>query len=209
MLDIHELDQELGLGEVGGWKQGVRVLGVSESFLRDDAKSNVAGVVMRGDMRIDGVGFCEPEVGGTDATDQLISMFNRLARGDIRAWMLGGCIISWFNVVDSLRLYETTEVPVVCVSYNPSEGIEKYLREYFPDSWEERVGLMDTGGPREQVLLKTGHEVFVATAGLTTKRAHRLVDQFTLDGRIPEPIRVARILASALKRDFSLFREEA
>ncbi|MFQ5831716.1 MAG: DUF99 family protein [Candidatus Thorarchaeota archaeon] len=207
MLDIHELDSELGLGDVGGWKRGVRVLGVSESFLRSDLKSNVAGVVMRGDMRIDGVGFCEPTVGGTDATDQLILMFNRLARGDIRAWMLGGCIISWFNTVNSVRLFEATGVPVVCVSYNPSEGIEKYLREYFPNSWQERVSQMDRGGPREQVLLKTGHEVFVATAGLTTKKAHRLVDQFTLDGRIPEPIRVARILASALKRDFSLVSE--
>jgi hypothetical protein len=156
---------------------------------------------MRGDMRIDGIGFCGPAVGGTDATDQLISMYGRLARDDIRAWMLGGCVISWFNVVDSVRLYESTKVPVVCVSYNPSDGIEKYIREYFPEDWKERVNQMDRGGPRESVSLGTGHSVFIATAGLGLRRAKRLVDQFTLDGRIPEPIRVARIVASAARRD--------
>ncbi|MHA2379443.1 MAG: endonuclease dU [Candidatus Thorarchaeota archaeon] len=202
MLDIHELDSEIGLQDIGGWKKGVRVLGVSESFQRSDASSRVAAVVMRGDMRIDGIGFCGPRVGGTDATEQLISMYGRLARDDIRAWMLGGCIISWFNIVDTVKLYESTNVPVVCVSYNPSEGIERYIREYFPDDWQVRVNQMDRGGPREKVSLKTGHSVFIATAGLGLKKAQRLVDQFTLDGRVPEPVRVARIVASAIKRDF-------
>ena len=201
MFDIHELESEIGLQDVSDWKKGVRVLGVSESFQRSDTRSTVAAVVMRGDMRIDGIGFCGPTVGGTDATDQLISMYDRLARDDIRAWMLGGCVISWFNVVDSVRLYETTEVPVVCVSYNPSEGIERYIREYFPEDWEERVNQMDRGGSRESVPLATGHSVFIATAGLGLRKAQRLVDQFTLDGRIPEPIRVARIVASAARRD--------
>jgi len=201
VFDIHELESEIGLQDVSDWKKGVRVLGVSESFQRSDTRSTVAAVVMRGDMRIDGIGFCGPTVGGTDATDQLISMYGRLARDDIRAWMLGGCVISWFNVVDSVRLYKTTEVPVVCVSYNPSEGIERYIREYFPEDWEERVNQMDRGGSRESVPLATGHSVFIATAGLGLRKAQRLVDQFTLDGRIPEPIRVARIVASAARRD--------
>ncbi|MFX1415707.1 MAG: DUF99 family protein [Promethearchaeota archaeon] len=201
MFDIHELESEIGLQDIGGWKRGVRVLGVSESFKRSDTISTVAAVVMRGDMRIDGIGFCGPAVGGKDATEQLISMYDRLARNDIRAWMLGGCVISWFNVVDSVKLYESTKVPVVCVSYNPSDGIERYIREYFPEDWEERVGRMDRGGSRQSVSLGTGHSVFIATAGLGLRKAQRLVDQFTLDGRIPEPVRVARIVASAARRD--------
>ena len=183
------------------WKKGVRVLGVSESFKREDEKSIAVGVVMRGDMRIDGLGFCEPEVGGTDATEKLVAMYSRLGREDIRAWLLGGCIISWFNVIDSLRLHEVTGVPVVCLSYNPSEGIERYFREYFPDDWQSRIEMMDRGGQRQEVSLKTGHSVFLTTSGITLDKGRKLVDQFTLDGRIPEPIRVARIIAAARRRD--------
>jgi endonuclease V-like protein UPF0215 family len=201
MLDMHELDSDIEQSHSREWKKGVRVLGVSESFQREDEKSIAAGVVMRGDMRIDGIGFCEPEVGGTNATEQLIAMYSRLGREDIRAWVLGGCIISWFNVVDSVELHEATGVPIVCLSYNPSEGIEKFFREYFPDDWQSRVELMNRGGHRQEVFLNTGHSVFLTTSGITLDQARRLVNQFTLDGRVPEPIRVARIIAAARRRD--------
>ena len=103
------------------WKTGVRVLGISESFNRGDTKSIVAGVIMRGDYRIDGFGVCRPIVGGTDSTTSLLSLYQRLDRPDIRAWMLGGSVISWFNIVDIVALHEATKIPVVSVSYNPSE----------------------------------------------------------------------------------------
>ena len=201
MFDVHEMNSEVEQRSSKEWKKGVRVLGVSESFKREDEKSIAVGVVMRGDMRIDGLGFCEPEVGGIDATETLIAMYSRLGREDVRAWLLGGCIISWFNVVDSVRLREVTGVPVVCLSYNPSEGIERYFREYFPDDWRSRIEMMDRGGQRQEVLLKTGHSVFLTTSGITLDKARKLVNQFTLDGRIPEPIRVARIIAAARRRD--------
>jgi endonuclease V-like protein UPF0215 family len=204
MFNIHELDSDIEQRHTHSWKRGVRVLGVSESFQREDERSMAVGVVMRGDMRIDGIGFCEPEVGGTDATDLLIDMYSRLGREDIRAWILGGCIISWFNVIDSVRLNESTNVPVVCLSYHPSEGIEKFFREYFPEDWKGRVEMMDKGGQRQEVPLKTGHSIFLTTSGITINRAKQLVDQFTLDGRIPEPIRIARIIAAARRRDLKI-----
>ena len=53
------------------WKDGVRVVGVAESFEKKDKFSYVAGVIMRGDLKIDGFGFCTPEVGGLDATEKI------------------------------------------------------------------------------------------------------------------------------------------
>ncbi len=202
-MHIHELDSTGLLDAPATWKRGVRVLGVSESFQRSDSHSIAAGVVMRGDMRIDGVSFCQPTVGGMDATEKLVEMFEKLGRDDIRAWMLGGCIISWFNVVNSVGLYERTGVPVVCVSYHHSNGIEKYLQEYFPEDWKARHENMDTGGTRKEFTLETGHSIFITQAGIGLKDARRLVNRFTLDGRVPEPIRVARIAAAAIRRDFA------
>jgi endonuclease V-like protein UPF0215 family len=183
------------------WKTGVRVLGVSESFERNDSKSIVAGVIMRGDYRIDGFGICHPTVGGNDATSSLLSMYERLERPDIRAWMLGGSIISWFNIIDISKLHEISNIPVVSISYNPSDGIEKYLKEYFPEDWKHRFATVEKVGPRVEVTLKTGHLVFLTFSGMSKARAKQLVDRFTLDGRIPEPVRVARIAAAGLHRD--------
>ena len=177
------------------------MLGVAESFKKSDKKGVVAGIVMRGDIRIDGAGVCRPTVGGTDSTDELISMYHRLRRSDIRAWMLGGSAISWFNIVDLIALHESTGVPVACVTYHASEGIEKYLREYFPSEWEKRLAVLERAGERTLVPLKSGYSVYINNIGMSLEKARQLVDLFTLDGRIPEPIRVARLLAATLRQD--------
>lgn len=198
---IHKIEPSSGDDSTVGWKSGVRVLGIAESFKKSQLTSLVAGVVMRGDFRIDGFGACQPTIGGTDSTVSLLQLFRRLKRQDIRAWMLGGSLISWFNVVDIVELYTATGVPVVCVTYHPSEGIEKYLKEYFPDDWQSRLATLTKGGARTPIQLETGHSAFLTTAGVGVSRAKRLLDRFTLDGRVPEPVRVARLAAAGLYRD--------
>jgi endonuclease V-like protein UPF0215 family len=205
---IPQLETQLPPRVSPQWKTGVRVLAIAESFERDDERSFVAGIVMRGDFRIDGFGICRPTIGGSDSTSSLISLFQRLERPDIRAWMLGGSVISWFNIVDIVELHKATEVPVVCVTYNPSEGIEKYLQEYFPTDWANRLEIMRRAGQRHEVTLRTGHIVYLTTSGLSKTRAKQLVDRFTLDGKIPEPIRVARIEAAGLHRDQRILEEK-
>ncbi|MHA1935829.1 MAG: endonuclease dU [Candidatus Thorarchaeota archaeon] len=200
MNQIHEIQPQKSPKLVKAWKVGTRVLGVAESFQKTDERSIVAGVVMRGDLRIDGAGFCYPKVGGTDATDELVLMFNRIDRMDIRAWLLGGSIISWFNFVDLDRLSTLTGVPVVCVSYNPSDGIDGYIKEYFPEDWKSRLEILNRIGERKLVPLSDGFSVYLSVSGVDIQRALKLVDMFTLDGRVPEPIRVARVLSAALRR---------
>jgi endonuclease V-like protein UPF0215 family len=202
MSSPYRLDISLTADETLSWKKGVRVLGVAESFEKSESRSILTGVVMRGDLRIDGFGVCTPTIGGSDSTDELISMFNRLNRKDIRAWMLGGSVISWFNIVDIRELFKITKVPVICISYHPSNGIQKYLREYFPDDWKPRKDLLERIGPRKQIKLQTGHSLYLSTAGIGETRAINLLDKLTLDGRVPEPIRVARTIAAGLHRDF-------
>lgn len=198
---VHTLGSGTDSDSTLGWKKGVRVLGVAESFEKADSTSVLAGVVMRGDFLIDGFGVCFPTVGGLDATTELLALYEKMKREDIRVWLLGGHVISWFNIVDIETLHRETNTPVISVSYHPSEGIEKYLVEYFPEDWEKRLELLKSTGKREEIQLSTGHSVFLNTAGIGLQRAKRLVDNFTLDGRVPEPIRVARTIAAGLKRD--------
>ncbi|TFF91607.1 DUF99 family protein, partial [Candidatus Thorarchaeota archaeon] len=183
------------------WKPGARALGVSESFRKEDQRSVVAGVVMRADLKVDGAGFCLPRVGGMDATDEILSMFFRLGRSDIRAWLIGGAVISWFNIIDLHRLHEETDIPVVSVSYEESEGIKRYLEEYFPKDWERRYAVLMRNGERSRIALDNGFEVFVNTIGIPTQDGRSLLNAFTHQGKAPEPIRVAGVIAASLRRD--------
>ncbi len=181
-------------------KKGVRVLGIAESFLKGSPikKSVLAGVVMRADMQIDGFSFELCTVGGMDATDAIIRLYRRLSRRDIRAIILSGTVISLYNIVDLHVLREKCGVPVIAVTYEESEGLERYLSE-LPDS-EERIRIYKKNGPRILVRLKNGYQVYIRPIGITISNAIELLNLYAIHGRYVEPVRVARLLARSMFR---------
>ncbi|MHA1859683.1 MAG: endonuclease dU [Candidatus Asgardarchaeia archaeon] len=189
-------------------KTGLRCLGIAESFIKGVSKRSIlVGVVMRGDFKIDGFNIRTIEVGGMDSTESIISMVEEFNRRDISTIMLNGCIISWFNVVDLNRVYEETRIPLLCVSYNPSDGIEKYLKEYFPKDWEERTEVCRRNGERHRVILKTGFPVYLHNLGISLHDAKIILNRFTVFGKIPEPIRVSKLIARTILRKKDILRD--
>jgi len=179
-------------------KKGLRVLGIAESFLKKSKinKSVLAGVVMRADMQIDGFSFATCTVGGMDSTEAIIRLYKNLQRKDIRVIVLSGTIIALYNVVDLNAIYEDINIPVVAVTYEESQGIEKFLAE-FPDR-DLRLMIYHKNGPRILVRLKNGYFVYIRPVGITTGNALEILNLFAIHGRYIEPLRVARILARSL-----------
>ncbi|HWQ20533.1 MAG TPA: DUF99 family protein [Methanotrichaceae archaeon] len=177
-------------------KPGLRVLGIAESFVRSSPKSRLAGVVMRGDLRIDGIALSSITVSGDDATSGVLDICRQLDRDDINAILLSGAVISWFNIIDIQEVFDQLKIPLVCLTYEESPGLEKYIREYFPEP-DHKLSLYHSLGERELITLKTEHSVYVRALGMDAFEARVLLNKFTLDGRIPEPLRVARLTARA------------
>jgi hypothetical protein len=178
-------------------KKGIRALGIAESFQKGASdKAVLAGVVMRGDMQIDGFEISEITLGGLDATDGVLEIFRGLGRRDINVILLNGCVISLFNIIDMEKVYAELALPIVCVTYEESEGLEKYFKEF--DDSEARLEIYRRLGERTPVKLHTGHRVLVRYIGIEMREVQLLLDKFTLQGAIPEPLRVARILARSI-----------
>ncbi len=178
-------------------KKGLRALGIAESY-RGRSVSRLAGVVMRKDLRIDGFTFSTVTVGGMDAGDSVIHMVNELERSDINVIMLSGCVIAWFNIIDGSRVFQKTGIPVICVTYEDSDGLMKDIRYHFPDE-DTRISAYESLGKRTPVKLHTHQTIFIRCWGLNLEDAARLCNDFTLEGRIPEPLRVARLCARQLQ----------
>jgi hypothetical protein len=180
-------------------KKGLRALGIAESFQKGvSEKAVLAGVVMRGDLQIDGFGVTEITLRGLDGTEGVLEIFKRLGRRDINAILLNGCVISLFNLIDLERVYAEIGLPVVCVTYEESEGLERYFQE-FEDS-EIRLEIYRRLGKRTPIKLHTGHEILVRFLGMEEREVKALLDKFTIQGAIPEPLRVARLLARTIMR---------
>ncbi len=180
-------------------KPALRILGVAESFVRSRPSSVLAGVVMRADLRVDGLAFARATVGGDDATEAVLKIYEDLDRSDVNALLLSGVAVSWFNIIDIVEIFEEIGKPLVCLTYEESPGLEKYIREYFPEP-EEKLRRYERLGERELLKLKTGYEVYVRVLGASADDARILLNKFTLDGRIPEPVRAARLAARAALR---------
>lgn len=180
-------------------KKAVRALGIAESFVKGVSQRSVlAGVVMRADRVLDGFGFASATVGGMDATDQIIELHATLEREDINVLLLNGCVISWYNVIDLHRVAEETRRPLLCVTYEASEGLDHYFLELFPDDGPRRVEVYHKNGGRIPLTLPTGHTVYIRFIDMTLDEAKGLLRKFTLHGAVPEPLRVARLLARSL-----------
>ncbi len=182
-------------------KKGIRALGIAESFVKGlSQKSFLAGVVMRADRIIDGLSFTQVTVGGIDATQQVITLLEKLHRQDINVIILNGCVISWFNVIDLQEVFQASSIPLICVTYDASEGLDKYFQELFPTTWQQRLQTYQQNGVRILVTLKTGKCVFTRYFGLSLAEVKGVLNKFTVFGAVPEPIRVARLLARTLMK---------
>lgn len=182
-------------------KKAVRALGIAESFVKGVSQRSVlAGVVMRADRVLDGFGFATVTVGGMDATDQIIALHASLHRDDINVLLLNGCVISWYNVIDLHRVAAATRRPLLCVTYEASEGLDPYFLELFPEDGPHRVEVYHKNGGRTPLTLPTGHTVYLRFLDMTLDEATGLLRKFTLHGAVPEPLRVARLLARSLMK---------
>jgi endonuclease V-like protein UPF0215 family len=178
-------------------KKGIRVLAIAESFKKQKPNSILTGVVMRKDLVIDGIIFGKATIGGNDATQNIIEMYNNLERNDIGFILLDGMIISMFNIVDGETIYNSTGVPVIIITFNTSTGIDNIIKKIFPDSYETRVKLIQKLGKRDKILLKTNKFLLIRTWGIKLEDAVRLLNSFLLQGSIPEPIKLAKIISRA------------
>jgi endonuclease V-like protein UPF0215 family len=158
---------------------------------------------MRTDLRIDGIALQRATVGGDDATEAVLQIYHDLNRSDINAILLSGAAISWFNIIDLQEVYERLNLPLICLTYEESSGLEEHLREHFVGQEAEKKLLRYWRlGGREMILLKTGYGVYIRTLGCTVQEARALLNKFTLEGRVPEPVRVARLAARAAMQEW-------
>ena len=178
-------------------KKGLRGLAIAESFRQVDKTSRLAGVVMRRDLIIDGFVLGQCTIEGDDATEAILKMYSKLERDDISFILISGLIISMYNIVNIKKIGDETKLPIIGVTYGESQGIEEAIKRHFPTSYESKIEKYYKLGTRTQISLSTGHKLYLRVEGCSAQEATKLLDVFTLQGSIPEPLRVAQLLARA------------
>ena len=138
-------------------------------------------------------------VDGLDASDKLVAM---LRHWSFDAVMLAGVSFAGFNLVDPTMVFEEFGKPVVVISRTKPDNVavKKALFQHFKD-WRVRWSVFEKLGPVHQVISMVGEPpLYVEVVGATADWATELVRASATCCRIPEPIRVARLIARGLTR---------
>ena len=157
-------------------------------------KVKVVGAVFA-DQRFDGVLLGEVNKDGFDSAGVLTEMILRSKyRRHLQLIMLQGIALAGFNVVDPFELHEQVGLPVLVVARRePDYGtIRRVLLAHIPQG-EEKWAVIERLGPMEPL-----EDVYVQRVGLSQEEARAVIRRFALHGHIPEPLRVAHLIAGAL-----------
>jgi endonuclease V-like protein UPF0215 family len=182
-------------------KRQVRILGIDDSpFTFQSETALVVGVVARLPMYIEGIMRTEIRVDGSDANDAVIAMVCRSRyREQLRLILFDGVAVGGFNVIDIHRIHRETGIPAATVTREMPDfdRMEAALKAHFPD-WQERLKIikrdpMFTIGPRRRSLYAT-------MSGTDAETLELMLAECTVQGRLPEPLRIAHLISSAMVR---------
>jgi len=179
-------------------KPATRLLGVAESGMMGARQTVLGGVVMRGDLIIDGFVWNKATIRGCDSTQSIIKMLEWLERADISGLMLHGTVIAGYNIIDMVHLFQKTSFPIISVTKQPQEDLKKHLQLTFPSEWEKRWEIAQRNGKIQSIEVDPNSSVYVQFIGCEWDVVTGVIKRFTHFGGIPEPIRVARMFARVL-----------
>ena len=149
---------------------------------------------MRRDLIIDGMAYASTTIGGNDATNSIVSIHRSLGREDINCILLDGLVISMYNIIDGEQVAGETGLPVIAITFEDSKGLEGSIKQHF-DDWKDKLAQYQKLGLRERVTLNTGKNLFIRYWRVSQRSAVTVLNSFTLQGSVPEPIRVAKLAA--------------
>ncbi len=180
-------------------KHNIRALGVDDSYFipHQGGCVKMVGVVVRTPNYLEGVLIREIQVDGLDATDALLDMLSTRFGQQIKVIFTQGLTFGGFNMVDIVKLYGKSGIPVISVvRRKPDMGrIKEALQGHFKD-WKLRYEILTQKEIRE--ISNGKFKIYVQFAGIEEEEARKTIENFTVRGAMPEPLRMAHIIASAL-----------
>jgi hypothetical protein len=167
--------------------------GPFDKFRRGGADVLLVGAVFAR-TRLDGVVSARVRRDGRNATSRMAqlvlgSQFNR----HVRAVLLGGISVAGFNVVDIHALFEALGRPVVVVARRPPRHVAIRRALEHVRGGEKKWALIEAAGPMEPV-----RGIYVQRVGISLADTAALLGATTLHGKLPEPLRVAHLIAGGV-----------
>lgn len=180
-------------------KKEIRILGLDDSPFPPHTTQPVMviGTIFRAGEWLDGVLRTFIQGDGSDSTSKIISMVNQTRNKDqLGVIMLDGITFGGFNVVNIQEVYKTTGIPVIVImrKYPDFTKIKQALKRF--KDWKKRWNDIKDAGEVYQIENK--EDIYIQISGIELNDAEEIIKLSTTRSAIPEPVRVAHLIAAGV-----------
>jgi len=190
-------------------KSEIRILGFDDGAF--EAKSSqpvpVIGVIYRGGKILDGALKTEVAVDGTEATEKLVKLINSTRhKQQLKVIMFDGITVAGFNMIDIKEIHEKTNIPVIVINRKMPDlkSVKNALKRF--DDFENRWKTVEDAGEIKECYVKDFKKVYFQHIGMDEETAKEVIKLSSTRGFIPEPLRVAHLIATAVVKGESYGR---
>jgi len=180
-------------------KSEIRILGFDDGAFIPKSKASVPviGVIFRGGNFLDGALKTDVKVDGTNATQKIVKLINSTRhKKQLKVIMFDGISLGGFNVVDIKDIHEKTGLPVIVINRKmPDLKKVKRALKNFKD-FERRWKIIQNAGKIKECRLQS-RKVYYQAAGLDDEQTKEIILLSSTRSFIPEPLRIAHIIATA------------
>ena len=178
-------------------KKEIRILAWDDGpfEFKSKGKDILVGVIFRGGQFLDGLLKTEIDIDGLDATEKIIEKTLKTKHKDLRVIMLDGITFAGFNIVDIKEIYKKTKLSVIVVN-RKKPNFEKFIStlKQLPEP-KKRLKCVENAGPIYWVKVKNKRICFQCS-GIKIEDAKEIIKETSTMSLIPEPLRVAHLIAT-------------
>ncbi len=181
-------------------KSSMRIIGFDDSPFKHKKgeKALLVGVIIRAKEYLEAVTCRDIDVDGLDVTEKIISTVNESRYSDqIQLIALDSIAFAGLNIADIDEIHKRTGIPVIAVVRKKPDK-ERFLRanSRLPN-YERRVEIIEKAGNTKKACLD-GHCLYYQSRGIDDKDATTMLKKMQKRANIPEPIRMAHIIAAGI-----------
>jgi len=176
-------------------KPEIRIIAWDDcAFSFKQKKVQIVGVIFRGGKFLDGLLSTSIIKDGSDATEKIAQSINKSRHFDqLSVIMLDGISFAGFNLVDIKELNKKTKMPVIVIQ-RKSPDILKFTTalKIFPDNRKRKAMVKNAGK------IYKFDKIFYQKSGIAENECREILKITCTRSNIPEPVRVAHLIASGL-----------
>lgn len=178
-------------------KEKGRILGLDDGpFSRSSDKfTPFVGLLMRLDGRIEGIRVRKLPIDGDTAEDIIDEIVRSIGADNINLIMSEGVTFAGFDIVSPQEIFHRTGIPFISITKSTADmaSMEAALSKHGEDGKIARLAKLN---PVKCTI--NGREFTLNHAGITKEEAVTIIEKSTFVGNVPEPVRIAHMIAEGL-----------